>query len=164
VTVLSGLAAGIDATAHRAALAAGGRTVAVVGTGIRKYYPVENRALQDEIAERGLVLSQFWPDAPPRRQSFPIRNATMSGYGLGTVVVEAGEHSGARIQARVAVEHGRPVVLTDLVVERNEWARALTTRPGVHVASGLADVVTIVRGLVSERDAIETTLAQLAIA
>src|ERR1700744_4410475 len=98
VTVVSGLARGIDTAAHRAALDAGGRTVAVIGTGIGRVYPAENRGLQNEIADRGLLISQFWPDAPPQKHTFLMRNATMSGYGLATVVVEAGEHSGARAQ------------------------------------------------------------------
>jgi DNA processing protein len=90
------------------------------------------------------VLSQFWPDAPAGKHTFPMRNATMSGYGLATVVVEAGEESGARIQARVAVEHGRQVIVTDAVVARNVWAQELLGRPGVHVAAdadGVLDVV-----------------------
>ncbi len=161
VTVLSGLAAGIDAAAHRAALAAGGRTVAVIGTGIRGYYPAGNRNLQDQIARDGLVLSQFWPDGPPRAQHFPMRNATMSGYGVATLVVEAGETSGARIQARVAVEHGRPVMLTDLVVERNLWAQALVGRPGVHVVKGTEQVLSLVDELLAEPERVEEFLAQL---
>lgn len=136
VTVLSGLAAGIDAAAHKAALAAGGRTVAIIGTGISKQYPAANRALQQEITSKGLVLSQFWPDAPPQQHNFLMRNAVMSGYGRATVVVEASEKSGARAQARMAVEHGRPVILTDQVVTMNEWAKALVDRPGVYVARG----------------------------
>src|SRR5204862_5457985 len=86
VTVVSGLAAGIDTAAHLGALDAGGRTVAVIGTGLGRAYPAENRALQDEVARRGMVLSQFWPDAPAGQHTFPMRNATMSGYGLATVV------------------------------------------------------------------------------
>ncbi|WP_132429039.1 DNA-processing protein DprA [Pseudonocardia endophytica] len=144
MTVLSGLAAGIDAAAHTAALEAGGRTVAVIGTGITRYYPAENRALQDRIAESGLLLSQFWPDAPPTKQTFPMRNAVMSGFGRATIVVEAGEQSGARIQARRAVEHGRTVVLTDAVVEANEWARVMVDRPGVYVASAPAEIIGII--------------------
>ena len=134
LTVLSGLADGIDRAAHTAALAAGGRTVAVIGTGIAKTYPAVNKELQAEICRRGLVLSQFWPDAPPQRHNFLMCNALMSGYGYGTVVVEAGEQSGARAQARMAVEHGRPVILSKLVVDKNEWAKRLVGRPGVHVA------------------------------
>jgi len=152
MTVVSGLARGIDAAAHRAALDSGGRTVAVIGTGISQAYPPENRALQDEIARRGLVLSQFWPDARPDRQSFPMRNATMSGYGLATVVVEAGETSGARIQARMAVEHGRQVILTDRVVAQNAWARDLLGRPGVHVASSVDVVMDVVEGIAAMWD------------
>lgn len=144
MTVVSGLARGIDTAAHRAALDAGGRTVAVIGTGIGRAYPAENRGLQDEIANRGLVLSQFWPDAPPQKHTFLRRNATMSGYGLATVVVEAGETSGARAQARIAVEHGRQVILTDQVVAQNAWAQALLGRPGIHIASTVDGVMEVV--------------------
>lgn len=144
ITVVGGLAAGIDTAAHVAALEAGGRTVAVIGTGIRKYYPAENRELQDRIAADGLLLSQFWPDAPPTKQTFPMRNTVMSGFGRATIVVEAGEHSGARIQARRAVAHARPVILTDMVVRANKWAQELVHRPGVHVAGSTADVMSIV--------------------
>jgi DNA processing protein len=154
MTVVSGLARGIDTAAHRSALDAGGRTVAVIGTGISRAYPTENHALQDEIARRGLVLSQFWPDAGPDKRTFPMRNATMSGYGLATVVVEASEKSGARIQARLAVEHGRQVILTDQVVARNAWAQALLGRPGVHVASGVDGVLDVVEQVVAMWDEI----------
>jgi DNA processing protein len=161
LTVISGLALGIDTAAHRAALDAGGRTVAVIGTGISRVYPAQNRELQEKIAASGLVLSQFWPDAPPQARNFPIRNATMSGYGLATVVAEAGEHSGARIQARLAVEHGRPVILTAAVAEQNEWARALVGRPGVHVAASLRAVMAVVDRLIAERAAVGAELARL---
>jgi DNA processing protein len=140
-TVVSGGAAGIDAAAHEAALAAGARTVAVIGTGIRRYYPAENRALHDLIAAHGMVMSQFWPDAPPTKQSFPMRNAVMSGYVTATVVIEAGEHSGTRIQARNAVEHGRLVLLANGVVRTNAWAQALLGQPGVREVAGLSDVL-----------------------
>jgi DNA processing protein len=151
VTVAAGLAVGIDTAAHQAALAAGGRTVAIIGTGINRVYPAENQDLHDEIASRGLLLSQFWPDAPPQRHNFLMRNATMSGYGLATVVVEAGEHSGARAQARMALEHGRPVILTEMVVEQNGWAQALVDRPGIHVASSLRSLMEAVDRLIEER-------------
>jgi DNA processing protein len=154
VTVVAGLAHGIDTAAHTAALAAGGRTVAVIGTGINQVYPAENRRLHQEIATRGLLLSQFWPDAPPRPPNFLMRNATMSGYGLVTVVVEAGEKSGARAQARMAVEHGRPVVLTEMVVDLNHWAKALVGRPGIHVAGSRASLLEIIDGLIEERSAV----------
>jgi len=148
VTVASGLAEGIDTAAHTAALDIGGRTVAVIGTGITRYYPAANRALQEAIAEAGLVISQFWPDSAPSRQSFPMRNAVMSGYCAATIVVEAGEKSGARIQARLALQHGRPVILTSQVMHC-EWATAFAGKPGVHVAGTLADLVAAVDEIVS---------------
>lgn len=151
ITAVAGLAAGIDSAVHRAALQSDGRTVAVIGTGINRYYPASNRGLQNEISARGLVMSQFWPDAPPQKHTFLMRNATMSGYGLATIVVEAGETSGTRAQARMAVEHGRTVILTDSVIKMNEWARQLEGRPGVYRADSLADVVDIVRKLSHER-------------
>jgi DNA processing protein len=144
LTVVSGLAAGVDTAAHQAALESGGRTVAVIGTGIERAYPAENAGLQGRIAADGLVVSQFWPDAAPTKQSFPMRNAVMSAYGLATVVVEAGETSGARIQARLAVEHGRPVILTRAVAAATTWGQALIGRPGVHVADAPARVIDIV--------------------
>jgi DNA processing protein len=159
ITVIAGLAKGIDSAAHRAALEAGGRTVAVIGTGITRYYPAENRELQDRIAADGLVLSQFWPDAPPTKHSFPMRNAVMSGYGRATIVVQAGEHSGARIQARQAVAHGRPVILTDLVVSTNSWPAGLIGQPGVHVASSTADIMSVVEDIVAAPTEIDALLA-----
>ncbi|HEY0637237.1 MAG TPA: DNA-processing protein DprA [Pseudonocardiaceae bacterium] len=162
VTVLSGLADGVDGAAHRAALDAGGRTVAVIGTGIDRTYPAVNRELQHKIAAHGLVLSQFWPDAPPQPHNFIMRNAVMSGYGRATVVVQAGEHSGARAQARMAVEHGRPVILTDQVVADTEWAKHLQGRPGVHVASSLAEVMDQVRSALNQDREVDALLAELA--
>ena len=139
VTVVSGLAAGIDTAAHHSALAAGGRTVAVIGTGLRRVYPTQNAALQAEIAERGLVISQFWPDAPPSKTSFPQRNAVMSGYSLATVVIEAAYRSGARMQARLALEHGRRVFLMRSLMT-HEWAREYASRPNTTVIDGPEDV------------------------
>lgn len=152
VTVVSGLAAGIDTAAHQAALAAGGRTVAVIGTGIRRHYPATNRALQERIAAEGLLLSQFWPDAPPRRQQFPMRNAVMSGYAAATLVIEAGEKSGARNQARLALQHGRPVVLVRGLLVHG-WARELAQRPGVTVAGETDEVLTAVDEILEQRAA-----------
>lgn len=162
ITVVSGLAKGIDAAAHTATLEVGGRAVAVIGTGINRFYPAENKALQDRVAAEGLVLSQFWPDAPPTKHTFPMRNTVMSGYGRATIVVQAGEHSGARIQARKAIAHGRPVILTDLVVAANKWARELVGQPGVHVADSTADAMRIVQSIVAEPDEIDALFASAA--
>ncbi|MDN5790447.1 MAG: DNA-protecting protein DprA [Micrococcales bacterium] len=163
VTVVAGLAAGIDTAAHETALSRGGRTVAVIGTGIHQCYPAANRRLQARIAEEGLLLSQFWPDAPPRQHNFPMRNAVMSGYGVATVVVEAGEHSGARIQARMAVHHGRAVILTDLVVNSTEWGKDLRDRPDVYVTSSIDDVTSVVRELVQRPAQLGAVLSQIVV-
>ncbi|WP_250563275.1 DNA-processing protein DprA [Sphaerisporangium fuscum] len=149
MTVVSGLAKGIDTAAHRAALEAGGRTVAVIGTGINRFYPAENRALQERITHEGLVISQFWPDTPPSQRNFPMRNAVMSGYAAATVVVEAPWKSGARIQARLALEHGRPVVMPEQLLE-HDWAREYAKKPGVHVVSSLRELLSVVERLISE--------------
>lgn len=133
MSVIAGLAEGIDAAAHRRALALDGRTVAVIGTGIKRYYPATNRGLQDEISKSGLVISQFYPDQPPTKATFPMRNATMSGYGMATIVVEAGEYSGTRIQARQAADHGRPVILSGAVAEQTAWGSEMAKDPWVMV-------------------------------
>jgi DNA processing protein len=173
-TVVSGLALGIDTAAHTAALASsdgggdrgdiargdisggdisrgddgGGRTVAVIGTGLRRAYPPENAPLQRRIAQTGAVISQFWPDAPPSKRSFPMRNAVMSGLSLASVVVEASERSGSRMQARLALEHGRPVFLSSRLLDQ-EWARQLAERPGTHVFQTPQEITAAVERLTS---------------
>jgi len=147
-TVVSGLAAGIDTAAHTAALGRGGRTVAVVGTGLSRCYPAENVALQRRIAAECAVVSQFWPDAPPSRLTFPLRNAVMSGLALATVVVEASHRSGSRLQARLAPAHGRPVFLLESLLSQ-EWAREYATRPGTHVVGSPAEITAAVERLTS---------------
>jgi len=149
ISVISGLAEGIDGAAHEATLDAGGRPIGVIGTGIRRVYPSAHRSLHERVAAAGAVVSQFYPDAPPTKHSFPMRNVTMSGLGRASVIVEADEHSGTRIQARVAVEHGRPVILTDYVVNGTKWGKALEGRPGVYVAGSTAEVMNIVELLVA---------------
>lgn len=158
-TVLSGLASGIDTAAHTAALDSGGRTVAILGSGIRRVYPAANRELQERIAREGLVLSQFWPDSPPTKQSFPMRNATMSAYGVATIVVEAGEHSGARIQARMAVEHGRPVILMKPVARGTDWGAQLCAQPGVFVVDTPEEAVGVAERLASGEREVSRLLA-----
>jgi DNA processing protein len=149
IPVISGLAAGIDTAAHTAALAAGGRTVAVIGTGIDRVYPPQNAGLQEEIVAKGLVVSQFLPGAPPTKASFPMRNAVMSGYALATVVVEAADRSGSRIQARLALQHGRHVFLMRSLLE-HKWARDYAERPGVTVVETAGDVFAGLQRLASE--------------
>ncbi len=125
VTVTSGLAKGVDTAAHTAALEAGGRTIAVVGTGITRCYPAENKQLAERIREAGAVVSQFWPTRAPGRDTFPRRNRVTSGISQGTVVIEASSTSGAKMQARLASEHGKRVWLIASLVTDQEWARRM---------------------------------------
>lgn len=144
VTVLSGLARGIDTAAHTAALAAGGRTVGVIGQGLcTPLYPTENRGLAEEICVNGALISQFLPDAPPRPWTFPMRNVVMSGMAMGTVVVEASATSGAKMQARLALEHGKRLFLLESLVKTQDWARRYAARPDVCVVRHLDDVLEV---------------------
>lgn len=109
ITVVSGLARGIDTAAHRGALAAGGRTVAVLGSGVDVPYPPENHTLLQAISGRGVVASPFPPGTPPRAHHFPARNRIIAALSLGIVVVEAPEASGALITAALGAELGREI-------------------------------------------------------
>jgi DNA processing protein len=140
--VVSGLAAGIDTAAHAATLEAGGRTVAVIGTGLQHSFPKENAALQRHLGEVSAVVSQFWPDQGARPWTFPARNAVMSGFARATVVIEAPWKSGARMQARLALERGRPVFLLRSLME-HDWANEYAQRPGTHVIDTADQVVEI---------------------
>lgn len=147
-TVVSGLAAGIDATAHEAALERDGRTVAVLGTGLTRTYPPQNARLQGRIAAQCAVVSQFWPDAPPSRRSFPMRNAVISGLALATVVVEGSQAGGSRLQARLTLAQGRPVFLPRALLVQ-PWAKELAARPGTHVVHSPVEITTTIERLTS---------------
>lgn len=139
-TVVSGLAAGIDTAAHRAALA-GGRTIAVIGTPLGSYYPHQNRELQDEIARKFLLISQVpvlryrKQAVPQNRLFFPERNVTMSALTEATIIVEAGETSGTLHQARAALHQGRKLFILDSCFERPDltWPARFEQRGAVRV-------------------------------
>lgn len=109
VTIVSGLAKGVDGIAHQAALTAGGRTIAVLGSGVNRIYPYEHSRLAGQIAEQGAVLSDYGPDRKPDAPNFPARNRIISGLSLGVVVIEAPERSGALITVDFAADQGRDV-------------------------------------------------------
>jgi DNA processing protein len=157
-TVVSGLAAGIDTAAHEAALDSGGRTLAVLGTGLRRCYPPENGRLARRIAGECAVLSQFWPDAPPTRRTFPMRNGVMTGLTLGSVIVEASQTSGTRVLARLALAQGRPVFLHSSLLSQ-PWARELATRPGTHAVTSADEVAAVLDRLTADEELFADTSA-----
>ena len=140
--VVSGMARGIDTLAHRGALAAGGRTIAVMGSGFNRIYPPENRGLAEEISRAGCVVSEFPMDAAPLKQNFPRRNRVISGLSLGVLVVEACRNSGALITADFALEQGREVFAVPGSVTNpgSEGTNALI-RGGAKLVSRVEDMI-----------------------
>lgn len=144
VVVVSGLAHGVDAAAHRGAVDAGGRTVAVLGTGIDRYYPPAHEPLQKEIARSHLVVSQFEPGAPPRRHSFPQRNRTMALISDATVIVEAGEKSGSHHQGWEALRLARPLFLLHSILDQGlAWPEEMLGY-GARVLRDVEDVLDVI--------------------
>lgn len=131
-TIVSGLADGVDAAAHRGALAAHGRTVAVIGTGIDRIYPASNVRLRDQIAEHGAVISQFALGQPPSKTTFPARNVLIAGLTRASLLIELTERSGTRIEATIAREQGKPVLLWEPLLGHLPWAREYASQPLVH--------------------------------
>ena len=144
VTVISGLARGIDAAAHLAALKAGGRTIAVLGNGVDQVYPPEHRNLSEQIMANGCLLSDYAPGTPPDSANFPPRNRIISGLSMATVVVEAGETSGALITATFAAEQGRDVfaVPGSIYAVQSKGANRLI-QDGAHPLLEMKDVLAV---------------------
>ncbi|MFI0596613.1 DNA-processing protein DprA [Streptomyces griseus] len=142
VVIASGLAKGIDAAAHQATLNAGGRTFAVMGTGIAApIYPAENRPLAKAVlASGGALLSQFWPTSPPAKYTFPRRNVVTSGTTLGSVVIEASSTSGAKMQARLAAEHGKLVFLIRSLADTQPWAKKMLDEDRAVLVTSSSDI------------------------
>jgi DNA processing protein len=142
LTIVSGMARGIDTAAHKAALAAGGNTVAVFGCGVDLVYPAENRKLSATIAEKGLVLSEFPMGSPPYPQNFPVRNRIVSGMSVGILVVEGAQYSGSGITARLAMDQQREVfAVPGNITSRMSWGPNLLIKQGAKLVQEWNDVV-----------------------
>ena len=141
ITVVSGLARGVDSAAHRGALQTG-RTIAVLGSGVDRVYPPEHLDLAKEIARDGLIVSEFPPGTPPLPHHFPMRNRLISGLSLGVVVIEASEKSGSLITASCALEQGRDVMAVpgNVLSGRNKGGHALL-RDGAKIVETADDIV-----------------------
>jgi DNA processing protein len=151
ITIVSGLARGIDTAAHRGALAAGGRTLAVLASGVLNTYPPENKELASQIAAQGAVLGETPPTAPPTRGMFPQRNRIISGLSLGTIVVEAAHRSGALITARHAMEQGREVfAIPGPINSRMSQGPHALIRDGARLVTSVEDVLEELGPLVEE--------------
>ena len=141
-TVVSGLARGIDSAAHRGALAAGGRTIAVLGNGLATVYPPENRRLADAVAAHGALVSEFPMETAPQAENFPRRNRILAALGLGVVVVEAGVRSGSLITARLAGELGKEVFAVPNRVDAPGAAGVhALIRDGAKLVESVADIL-----------------------
>jgi len=142
LVIVSGMARGVDSCAHRGALHANGKTIAVLGTGMDVPYPAENKKLHSEIAEKGLLLSEFRLGSFPAPQNFPIRNRIISGLSLGVIVVEAAQYSGSLITARLAMEQNREVYgVPGSVTNKNSWGPHILIKQGAKLVEDWQDVV-----------------------
>jgi len=142
LVIVSGMARGIDSAAHKAALDSGGDTIAVFGCGVDELYPAENRKLSEQIAERGLVLSDFPMGTPPSPQNFPMRNRIVSGLSLGVLVVEGGQYSGSAITAKLAADQSREVfAIPGNITSKVSWGPNLLIKQGAKLVQEWNDVV-----------------------
>jgi DNA processing protein len=142
LTIASGMARGIDTSAHKGALAAGGDTVAVLGCGVDIVYPAENRKLYAEIAAKGLVVSEFPMGSTAFPQNFPIRNRIISGISVGVLVVEGAQYSGSAITAKLAMDQGREVfAVPGNITSKLSWGPNLLIKQGAKIVQDWNDVV-----------------------
>jgi DNA processing protein len=142
LTIVSGMARGIDTASHKGALAAGGDTVAVLGCGVDVVYPSENRKLATEIAGKGLIVSEFPMGATAFPQNFPIRNRIISGMSVGVLVVEGAQYSGSAITAKLAMDQGREVfAIPGNITSKLSWGPNLLIKQGARLVQDWNDVV-----------------------
>ena len=142
LTVVSGVAKGIDTSAHEACLKAGGQTIAVLGNGVDRVYPAENRGIYDELSTKGLLVSEFLMGSKPDAQNFPRRNRIISGLTMGTIVVEAAERSGSLITAYFALDQNREVFsVPGPVKSRQSKGTNLLIKQGAKLVENVEDVL-----------------------
>ncbi len=142
LTIVSGLARGIDAIAHQGATAAGGRAIGVLGTGIDVCYPKENKKLYEKVLERGAIISEFPTGSHPAPENFPVRNRIIAGMPLGVVIVEGKQYSGSLITARLAMEFGREVFgVPGNVTQEVSFAPNLLIKQGAKLVTNAEDVI-----------------------
>jgi DNA processing protein len=142
LTITSGMARGIDTASHKAALAAEGATIAVLGCGVDIVYPSENRKLAAELAVKGLILSEFPMQATAFPQNFPIRNRIISGLSCGIIVIEGAQYSGSAITARLAIDQGREVfAVPGNITSKMSWGPNLLIKQGAKLVQDWNDVV-----------------------
>lgn len=142
VTIVSGLARGVDTIAHTQAVNAGGRTIAVLGNGMQYHYPPENAKLEDKISKCGAVVSEFPLSFQPEKFNFPRRNRLIAGLSLGTIVIEGSDKSGSLITAKYAAEQGKDVfAVPGSIFSRNTDAPHLLIRQGAKLVSKAEDVI-----------------------
>jgi len=142
LSIVSGMARGIDTSAHRSTLAVGGDTIAVFGCGVDMVYPAENRKLAADIAEKGLLLSEFPMSAPAYPQNFPIRNRVISGMSVGVLIVEGAQYSGSAITAKMALEKQREVfAVPGNITSKMSWGPNLLIKQGAKLVQEWNDVL-----------------------
>jgi DNA processing protein len=160
LTIVSGLARGIDAIAHQGATAAGGRAIGVLGTGIDVCYPKENKKLYEKVLERGAIVSEFPTGSHPAPENFPVRNRIIAGMPLGVIIVEGKQYSGSLITARLAMEFGREVFgVPGNVTQQVSFAPNLLIKQGAKLVTNAEDVIeelpTPVRAALVKAEAVE---------
>ncbi len=153
ITIISGMARGIDTVAHRGALKARGRTIAVLGSSHNHIYPPENKKLYGEIVKNGAVVSEYEPDMPPFRTNFPRRNRIISGMSKGVVIIEAPRKSGALITADFALEQGRDVFALpgNISSVRSSGTNALI-KEGAKLVEGISDILEELKNVIDIKE------------
>ena len=169
LTIVSGLARGIDAIAHQGATAVGGRAIGVLGTGIDVCYPKENKKLYEKVLERGAIVSEFPTGSHPAPENFPVRNRIIAGIPLGVIIVEGKQYSGSLITARLAMEFGREVFgVPGNVTQEVSFAPNLLIKQGAKLVTNAEDVIeelpTPVRAALVKAEAVESEQRNLLVA